>query len=287
MKIGFLGLGTMGKPMAQNLLCSFPDNCFYFYARKNDVIAEFSNMGAIYTCSLKQLGQLCDVIFIILGTGEQCKECITGKEGLLSSMNKGILIITSTIGRYDLAYIETKCKQRSINVLDAPISGGVKKAYDGSLTFMVSGSIQVFEKVKFLFKAIAENVYFINEEIGSAQEIKLLNQMLVGIHMSATAEIFSLGEKMGLDPNIIYLVLSHSAGSSYIFENRGPTIIQRDFSTRSTLAIMKKDLTLACDLLEEYGQKKGLTNICKNFFEQAVSKINPQEDASAIIKLFE
>lgn len=287
MRIGFLGVGTMGKPIACNMLAAFPNEKFYFYARKENVKRELADLGAVYVENIPELGNLCNVIFVLLGNGEQCKKCIIEENGLVHSMNGGIIVVSSTIGYDDITHIENICNQQGIALLDAPISGGVEKAQRGNLTFIVSGKQTAYQKIECLLKAVANKIYFVNETVGTAQKIKLLNQILVGIHMSATAEVFSLGERMGLDLYEMYQILIHSAGASNILINRGPSLIARDFSARSTLSIMKKDLTLAYELSTQYMESPRLAELCRQMFCQAVDILNPQEDASAIIKLYE
>ncbi len=174
-----------------------------------------------------------------------------------------------------------------IEFLDSPVSGGTKGAADGSLTLMTAGEEKVYQKCLPVLKCLGSNLVKVGSEIGQGQAMKAVNQLLVGVHMVAMAEAMVLSAKCGLDPELVYEVVKNSAGNSRIFENRVLGVINRDFSTRSTLGIQFKDTDISVRTADSVKAPVFLAPICRELFKIAEAKGVSWEDSSAVVKLYE
>ena len=230
MKLGFLGLGMMGMPIVENILAK-GESELYFFARRAEVIQKTNALGGKQVKSLKELGKTCDIIFVLLGNGEQCVDCILGDNGILSEMEHGMIVISSTIG------------------------------------------------VRFM-----EHIYKSCNEKGDAQKVKLLNQLLVGIHMQATAEAFTVAKNIGVDLKMVYDVICKSAGASKMFETRFLSLMEEDYHVRGSVDIIKKDLSL-CEEMADTPLVLG--KAAKEIFENTSEKYDGNEDMCAIVKMYE
>lgn len=281
-KIGIIGLGAMGFPIAEHIAASgYP---LYFFARKQDVIERAEKFGATFIPTIEELGSYAETVIILVNTFSQCVECLNK---LLRGMKKGTIIIESTISHKEMEHIEKMCEPNGINVIDAPISGGVRGAVSGNLTLMAAGDKELVDSYIPLFQTYSKKIVYAGNKVGKAQILKSVNQLLVGIHTIALAEAYSLGIKSGINPKVIYETIVESAGNSKIFENRGKTIIERNFVRRSSLNIQKKDLNICEQLAAENNAPLLVGTLCKQLFELAAGKFDPEEDISAVIKIYE
>ena len=174
-----------------------------------------------------------------------------------------------------------------VSMLDCPVSGGTAGAKNGTLTMMAAGADELFEAHKPLFESYCGNVVHVGKEVGQGQAFKAVNQLLVGVHMCATAEAFTMARKCGLDLQILYDTIKTSAGTSRIFENRGQFVIDRDFSIRSTLTIQLKDTDIACKTAESVGAPALLGNVARQLFNMSVRQFPPNDDSIEVIRLYE
>ena len=171
--------------------------------------------------------------------------------------------------------------------MDCPVSGGSAGAKNGALTIMASGSDDLFEKYEPLFNAFGKKVVHVGPKCGHGQAVKAVNQLLVGVHMCATAEAFTMAAKCGLDLQMVYETICSSAGMSRIFENRGQFLIDRNFNTRSTLQIQLKDTDIACKTADSVGAPSFLANTARELFKLAVKKYPPTDDSLEVVKIYE
>lgn len=283
MKIGFLGLGMMGMPIVDNILTKGEQE-LYFFARREEVIQKANALGGKQVKSLKELGKACDIIFVLLGNGEQCVECILGDNGILSEMEQGMIVISSTIGVRFMEHIYKSCSEKGIHLIDAPISGGTAKASEGTLTMMLSGEEDAIAVLRPYLQAFCENLYVVGNVPGDSQKIKLLNQLLVGIHMQATAEAFTVAKNIGIDLKMAYDVICKSAGASKMFETRFLSLMEEDYHVRGSVDIIKKDLSL-CEEMSDTPLVLG--KAAKEIFEDTSEKYDGSEDMCAIVKMYE
>lgn len=280
--IGFIGLGTMGLPITQNILKA--GEKLSFYARRNEVIQSACAMGGQFCSTIEELGASCQVVIFFLNTAEQCRECL---EKLLTEMRTGTVIIGSTMSPEDCAELNTICEEKGVTLLDAPVSGGVQGAIDGTLTVMVSGDAKAFAQYRPLLELYAKKVAYVGERPGMAQTLKAINQQLVGINVVSVCEAFALGMRCGIDPQVIADTIPFCAGTSRIFENRSRYIIQRNFEKRSSLQIQLKDLRICQHLAETVEMTLPVASVCEKIYEEALTFCDPSEDSIAVLKTYE
>lgn len=281
--IGFVGLGSMGFPIMKNICRAGYE--VVFYARKPEVIEAAEAVGAIFCSDMEDIGRKSEVVIFFLNTAAQCEECLNK---VLAGMSPGkTVIIGSTILPEESLRLSRVCEEKGVLLLDAPVSGGVRGAIDGSLTVMVSGNSERVEQCRALMECYGRKIAHIGPRPGDAQIMKAINQELVGINIAAVCEAYALGIRCGLDPYAIFDTISSCAGTSRIFENRSEYIIARNFSKRSSLSIHKKDLSICRKLAEEVGMELPVATICEQLYSEAMEFCDPEEDGIAVIKRIE
>ena len=282
MKIGFIGLGAIGYPIFRRIIERFPVD---FYARKQDVVDKAIEDGGIVAESISALAEKCDTIFVFVNTFEQCKDCFNQiAEGAKKEVT---VVIGSTVSPVEIEELCRKGKQLGISVVDAPVTGGVKGAIEGTLTTMISGSAKIYEEIRPVLDAYSKKIVYVDEKPGQAEVLKALVQLLVGINSVAMSEAMTLGVKAGLAPEMIYDTITASAGTSRIFENRGEKVMDRDFNKRGTINIINKDLTICSQLAFDKKAPLFLGAITKQMFQIAASENDPLEDFNAVVKVYE
>ena len=281
-KIGMVGLGVMGHGIARNIM---DKGCeMVLYDLRPEVFADLVADGAEAAESLSQLGEKVDTVLMIVNSYTHCCNVLNG---LLETMRGGTIINMSTIAVDDAKALEKMAAEKGVRMMDCPVSGGTAGARAGTLTVMAAGSDDLFEKHKPVFECFGKNVIHVGKEVGHGQAIKAINQLLVGIHMCATAEAFTMATKCGLDLQLVYDTICTSAGMSRIFENRGQYLINRDFNTRSTLQRQLKDTDIACKTADGVGAPTPLANVARELFKLAVRKYPPNDDSLEVVKIYE
>lgn len=284
-KLGFIGLGAMGRQIAAHLIAAgYP---LVVYDVRPEAVDELTQLGAIGANNPREIGEQAQTVLLMVNTFSQYEQCLLGKEGLLSGLSKGVVVILSTIAQEEIKKVAAWCKDCGVEMLDSPVSGGTKGAAEGTLTIMAAGKDEVFQDSLPIFNAFGTKVFKVGEQIGQGQAVKAVNQLLVGVHMVAMAEAMVLGAKSGVDPEMIFDVVKNSAGTSRIFESRVPTVINRDFSTRSTLSIQLKDIDISVRAADSVKAPAFLSIVCRELFKLAGAKFDDTEDSSAIVKLYE
>ncbi len=281
-KIGMVGLGVMGHGIARNIMNGGFD--MVLYDLRPEAFADLVADGAEAAESLQQLGKMTDTVLMIVNSYTHCCNVMSG---LLETMRGGTIINMSTIAVDDAKKLAEMAAEKGCRMMDCPVSGGTAGARAGTLTVMAAGSDDLFEKYKPIFESFGKNVVHVGKEIGHGQAIKAVNQLLVGIHMCATAEAFTMAKKCGLDLQLVYDTICTSAGMSRIFENRGQFLINRDFSTRSTLQIQLKDTDIACKTADSAGAPMLLGNTARELFKLAVKKYPATDDSLEVVRLYE
>ncbi len=280
-KVGMIGLGAMGHSVAQNIMNS--GYSMVLYDLRPEAFADLVEQGAEGVSSTRELGEKADVVLLMVNT---YAHCCSAMEGLLETL-KGTIILLSTVAMEDAKSLERMAAAKGCTMLDCPVSGGTAGARDGSLTLMCAGSDELFEKYEPLLKSFGKNLVHCGKEVGQGQAIKAVNQLLVGIHMCATAEAFTMARQCGLDLQLMYDTICKSAGCSNIFQNRGQFMIERNFNTRSTLQIQLKDTDIACKTANEAGAPMLLGNTARELFKLAVRKYPPTDDSLEVVRLYE
>jgi L-threonate 2-dehydrogenase len=224
---------------------------------------------------------------ILVVNAAQTEDVIFGATGAAAAMSAGSVIITSsTVPPAVAAQFAGRLEERGILHIDAPVSGSPAMAARGQLTVMASGPAAAFEKCEGVFEAIAAKLYRIGERSGQGSTVKMINQLLAGVHIAAAAEAIALGIKAGSDPQVLYEVISNSAGSSWMFQNRVPHILAGDYSPQSAVNIFVKDLGIVLDSARLRGFPLPLASTAHQMFLTAAAAGHGSEDDSAVVKIF-
>jgi 2-hydroxy-3-oxopropionate reductase len=259
--IGFVGLGIMGKPMAENLQkagCSLLVNDI-----NKDVVPELVELGAEFA-ELSEIGKKCEIIFTILPTGAIVKEVLFSDSGVVSTIKEGSVVIDmSSVSASESHYCADKLSEKSVDFIDSPVSGGEPKAIEGTLAFMAGGKELAFEKVKPYFDIMGSSAILVGGT-GSGSITKLANQIIVNLNIAAVSEALVLATKAGADPELVYKAIRGGLAGSTVLDAKAPLMINRKFEPGGKLSINLKDITnvmntahdidvplpLSCQLLE-------------------------------------
>ena len=251
-KIGFIGLGIMGKPMAKNLLKAGFD--LTFYARRAEVIAEMEAAGAKAVSSSRAVAEQVDIVITIVTADPQIEEVILGPAGVLEGAKSGQLIVDmSTISPLTIRQIAAEAAPKGVRVVDAPVSGGDTGAIAGTLTIIAGGEKEDIQRCRPLFEAMGkkESIFHVGS-LGVGQTVKLVNQVIGGVNIAMIAEALCLGVRAGADPEVMRQVISVSSGNSTLFQLRVADFLLKDnFEPGFMLDLMKKDMGLAVELGKE------------------------------------
>jgi len=240
-KIGFIGIGIMGKPMAKNLINAGYDIIAYDIIEKalNEIVAYGANRGT----SPKNVAENSDLIFTMLPNSPHVKEVVLGKNGVIEGIREGqILVDMSSIAPLVSQEIAKELEKKRVEMLDAPVSGGEEKAKSGTLAFMVGGKKEVFEKCKDILDVMGGSVTLVGE-IGAGQTTKLANQVIVALNIAAVAEAMVLGKKAGVDPEKIFNAIRGGLAGSKCLEDKAPRMFKGSFTPGFKMKLHLKDLT--------------------------------------------
>ena len=289
--VGFAGLGAMGMGMAASLLRAG------FEVRGYDVnpaaIDAFHAAGGVGVDSATAAATGADALVIMTLNAEQADDVLFGNGAAAtlrqsSSLSGGPLVmLCSTVEPAYAQQTAGRLAALGIHYLDAPVSGGVARAADGTLSIMASGSDIAFALAEPLLAALAEKVYRMGDAAGQGSAMKLMNQVLAGIHIAAAAEAMAFGAKLCLDPRQMYDVICHSAGASWMFENRVPHILAGDYTPRSAIEIWIKDLGIILDVGKENRFPLPLSAAAHQLYMMAAASGFGRLDDSSVIKVFE
>jgi 3-hydroxyisobutyrate dehydrogenase len=284
--VGVIGLGAMGIGMARSLLRAG------FETHGHDVrpagLAAFRDEGGIASATPSDLGAACTVVLVVVVNAAQADEVLFGPAGAAASMGAGgVVLVCSTVAPEFAESVGARLAARGIlMMIDAPLSGGAAKSALGQLTIMAAGDPKAFEKAGDVLTAIAAKVYRLGERPGVGSRMKMINQLLAGVHIAAAAEAVALGLKAGVDPATLYDVISNSAGSSWMFQNRVPHILAGDYEPLSAVSIFVKDLGIVMDAGRRESFTFPLTAAAYKMFLMAAAGGHAAEDDSAVIKIF-
>ncbi|WPP51472.1 2-hydroxy-3-oxopropionate reductase [Catalinimonas niigatensis] len=248
-KIGFIGLGIMGKPMALNLIRA---GYSLSVLAQNKAAPELREAGARLYPSPKAIASECDIIITMLPDSPQVKEVVSGEEGIGEGIRKGALFIDmSTIAPSTAKEVYHLMQEKEVEALDAPVSGGQVGAETGSVSFMVGGSEQAFERAKPLFEVMGKNIVRIGEA-GAGQTTKACNQIIVGMTIQAVAEAFTLAKKAGVDLVKMREALLGGFAQSRILDLHGQRIIEQNFKPGFKIKLHRKDMNIALQAGREF-----------------------------------
>jgi len=248
-KIGFIGLGIMGKPMAHHLIKA---GYSLSVLERNEASDELVTAGAQSFLTNKAVAENADIVITMLPDSPDVEEVVLGKNGLIEGLKPGALFIDmSSIAPRTAKKIYQLLKEKNVEALDAPVSGGQIGAEAASLSIMVGGSKVAFERALPLFQLMGKNIVLIGEA-GAGQTTKVCNQMIVGMTIQAIAEAFTLAKKAGVDLEKMREVLLGGFAQSRILDLHGKRIIDQNFKPGFKIKLHRKDLNLALEAGKEY-----------------------------------
>ena len=295
LKIGLIGLGAMGSGMAQSLRRKGFD-LRVFDVRK-EVAETFAKDGGAACASLAELGAQCDVVVSVVVNAAQTESVLfgsddgqgagAGTEGVAATMKPGsVFVMCSTVDPNVSIAFESKLAAKGLLYIDAPISGGAARAASGEMTMMTAATPEAYAKAGDVLDAMAGKVYRLGDKAGAGSKVKVINQLLAGVHIAAAAEAMALGLREGVDAAALYEVITHSAGNSWMFENRMAHVLAADYTPLSAVDIFVKDLGIVLDMARATKFPLPLSSTAHQMFMQASTAGFAKEDDSAVIKIF-
>jgi len=280
-RVGVIGLGKMGKPMTRNLLKAGFD--VTVHNRSTDAVIELVEAGAVDGHDPKSVAEQSDVVLTSLPDPAAVRSVYLEDNGLIAHARTGhIFIDTSTVDPGLSRELHKSLADKGAAFLDAPVSGGVAGAEAGTLTIMVGGDADAFERASTILEAIGQLLHHVGPS-GSGTVIKLANQLLVGINMAAVAEAMVFGVKAGADPEKMLEVLSTSFGGSKMLDRGVPLIVDRNFAGGTPVDLIRKDLALIAVLADELGVPLATGIQARAIFDQAHDADHGAEDMTAIV----
>jgi len=284
MQVGFAGLGIMGSAMCRNLLkAGFP---LSVWNRTQTKAAPLVAAGAILAGSLKSLAEMADVIITMVNDTPDVEEVIFGNDGIAAGLSAGKIVVDmSTIAPGATVEFARRLEKHGCQMLDAPVSGGDIGAKNGTLTIMAGGEKAAFERVLPVFEAMGKNIILCGGN-GDGQRVKMINQVLTGLHTVALSEAFVLAEKIGLNPEIMHKVVSSGAAGSWALDNYGPRVLRGDFQPGFKLAMQQKDLRIASETALQFGSRFQGTKLAYELFSKAKDRGLGELGAHGLLQLY-
>lgn len=284
-RIGFVGLGTMGRPMALNLLkAGFTVRVFN---RTEARMAPLVQAGAEPATSFADAAKNAEVVISMLADSPDVRYVLLGPDGALSGAGEGAIIVDmSTISPAVAAEIAGECRTKGVEFLDAPVTGGEGGAISGKLSIMVGGSAAALEQVRGVLEAMGSRITYMGPS-GSGQMAKLCNQVICGLNILAVAEGLSLAKAAGLDTNVLLEAISGGSAASWMLANLAPKMLAEDWAPGFRIALQEKDLRLALDAADENSMPLLGTSLVKQLFESANAKGWGNDGTQALIKAIE
>lgn len=284
MKVGFIGLGQMGKHMALNMLKSGVE--LIVNDVRTDSFEEFISKGASTTTDLSEVAKA-DIIFLSLPDTKIVKSVLLGEKGLIKHLKKGQMVVDlSTITYTGTLEIAKRMEEQDIAFVDAPVSGMEARAIDGTLTVMCGGAKEDFEKIKPFLECIGNKILYMGD-IGKGQLTKLINQLLFDINVAAVAEILPMAKKLGLDPVKVADVVNSGTGRSYASEFFIPRIVKGEFSEGYSMDNAYKDLVSAAGISADLCVPLPVLHAATTTYQMALLKGYGDCGKGAMIRAFE
>ena len=283
--VGLIGLGAMGRGMAGSLRRA--GYTVHVCDARPGAAAEFAADGGVACASPAEVAAACPVVISVVVNAAQTESVLFGEQGAAAAMASGsVFIMCSTVDPNWSIAMGDRLNALGLLYLDAPISGGAAKAASGQMTMMTSGAPAAYALCEPMLNAMAASVYKLGDHAGAGSKVKIINQLLAGVHIAAAAEAMALGLREGVDPAALYEVITHSAGNSWMFENRMAHVLAADYTPLSAVDIFVKDLGLVLDMARASKFPLPLSSTAHQMFMQASTAGFAKEDDSAVIKIF-
>lgn len=285
MKLGFIGVGNMGNPMANNLLKA--GHTLQVHDVRPEAAANLLQDGAVWTESPEAAAYEAEAVYLSLPMPAHVEQVVLDADGVLAGMTEGKTIVDmSTNSPSVVQSLAGKCEAQGVHFLDAPVSGGVRGARKGTLAIMVGGRREVYESCEATLKSMGSNVFHVGA-VGTGNVAKLVNNMLAFIHMMGGAEALILGAKAGVDPNVLWKIVKASSGNSFVWESGTRAILRDRLAPTFTIDLACKDIGLAAQLADELDVPLTMAASAQALLKGYQAGGFAQEDVLASIKALE
>jgi 2-hydroxy-3-oxopropionate reductase len=283
-KIGFIGLGIMGRPMAQNMISK--GSQLLVFDIDQHAVSEAVKYGAT-AASLQEIGETCDVIFTILPNGSIVKDILFKQDGVASTIKSGAIVVDmSSVTPVESKFCSEGLEEKGVHFLDAPVSGGEPKAIDGTLSFMVGGKENIFEQVKPLFMEMGASAVLVGD-VGSGCITKLANQIIVNMNIAALGEAMVFATKAGVDPEKVYMAIRGGLAGSAVMDAKAPMMMNRDFKPGGKISINHKDIKNVLATAHEMDIPVPMSAQLFEIMQGLKLRGLMEEDHSSLVKHFE
>ncbi|WP_046239422.1 L-threonate dehydrogenase, partial [Delftia tsuruhatensis] len=241
--VGVIGLGAMGAGMAQSLRRA--GHHVHVHDIRPEAAAAFAAEGGTACATLADMAAACRIIVSVVVNARQTEAVLFGEGGIAPALQPGsVFVMCSTVDPNWSVALEARLQAQGVHYIDAPISGGAAKAASGQMTMMTAARPEAYAACEGVLDAMAAKVYRLGDSAGAGSKVKIINQLLAGVHIAAAAEAMALGLREGVDAAALYEVITHSAGNSWMFENRMAHVLAGDYTPLSAVDIFVKDLGL-------------------------------------------
>lgn len=283
-KAAVIGLGSMGWGAALSLLRAG------FAVRgcdvRSEVLTRFAENGGTPCTTPASAAKDADMILVYVVNSRQVEDVLFGQNGALETARPStVFLLCTTMAPSATTDIAERLEASGMRVIDAPVSGGHVRALSGEITVMASGMSEAFDQASEVLDAISAKVFRLGDRPGAGSQVKMINQLLAGVHIAATAEAMTLAAKAGIDLKTLYDVIRVSAGSSWMFENRGEHIVSGDYTPRSAVNIFVKDLGIVTSEAGKAGAVTPLAAAALDLFMEASQAGLGLEDDAAVAKV--
>ncbi len=285
MKIGFVGLGIMGRPMAKNLVKAGHEVTVFDF--NEEAVKDLVACGAKSAASGKDLAGDVEVVITMVPNSPHVRAAVLGANGIAEGAKKGLTLIDmSSIDPTESKAIAAECEKFGIDMLDAPVSGGEPKAIDGTLSVMVGGKKETFDKYYDMLMVMAGSVVYVGG-IGSGNVAKLANQMVVAINIAAVSEALTFAKKAGTDPELVYQAIRGGLAGSTVMDAKAPMMLERNFKPGFRIELHIKDLNNALNAAHAISSPAPLTAQMMEVMQFLKSEGHDKEDHSSIVRYYE
>lgn len=285
MKVGFIGLGIMGKPMSKNLLKAGYD--LVVHNRSDTPVKELVELGAKSASTPKEVAENSDVIITMLPNSPDVISVCLEENGVIEGSREGQIVIDmSSIDPLKSRELSNAFKEKGVEFLDAPVSGGEPKAIDGTISVMVGGKKEIFDKAYPVMKAMAGSVVYVGE-VGAGNVTKLANQIIVALNIAAMSEAFALATKAEVDPELVYQAIRGGLAGSTVLDAKAPLIMDRKFEPGFRIELHIKDLQNVLNTSHELGVSLPLTASIMEIMQALKADGNGKDDHGGIVKYYE
>ncbi|MFY3771347.1 L-threonate dehydrogenase [Providencia manganoxydans] len=285
--VGVIGLGSMGMGIAKSLIRNQIPT--YGFDLSQDACQILKQAGAVAVGqNAAEYAPQLQALLLVVVNGKQVESILFGGDApLVEQLNAGtIIVLHSTLSAVQTKQIAQRLQQYQLPLMDAPISGGALKAEQGQLTIMASGPSHLFEHLQAIFSATSERLYRVGDEVGLGSTVKTIHQLLAGVHIAVAAESMALAAKAGIDLDMMYDIVTHAAGNSWMFENRMQHVLDGDYTPKSSVDIFVKDLGLVMETGKALNFPLPIAATAHQMFISASNEGYGLQDDSAVIKTF-